>query len=148
MKKILYLFLFFGLLNFSNAQIGKGSEVEKPITVGVVNKLSGFPHLVYYPKEDKNYYFLNFQNNEYPNITDIKSVDFYATPEELDYLYDFLMSCFEDKELHTIDVGDQTLVVKKTAMSIRITVDFNEEPEPSGWTYLSKRQLQRLFGKK
>lgn len=131
------------------AQIGEGKTVEKPILIGKATKMQDFPRLEKYTSEDDNpYYILSFNNLEYPNIDDIKQVDFYANDEELEYLFDFLMGCFKTKEVSTIDVGDQTLTIKKTAASLRIMVSFNKEPEPSGWFYLSKKQTERLFGKR
>lgn len=147
-KLILILFVCLFSQNII-AQIGTGKTVDKPILIGKATKMQDFPRLEKYSNEGDNpYYILSFNNLEYPNIDDLKQVDFYANDEELEYLFDFLMGCFKTKDVSTIDVGDQTLLIKKTASSLRITVNYNKEPEPSGWFYLSKKQIERLFGKR
>ena len=149
MNKFLFTLILLLSFSLSHSQIGEGKLAEKPILVGKATKSKALPDLVYFENEtDKNVYILSFNNLEYPSISDIKQITFIANQNELDTLYNFLLEGFKDKELRTIDVGSQTLYIKKTAMSIKITVKYNEKAEPDGWFYLSKKQLMRLFGKK
>lgn len=148
-KYVVVVLLSIFLVQQNNAQIGEGKEVEKPLLVGKATKTPFGTSLEYYPRSDgRNYYVLTFKNLEYQKIDDIKSMFFYATDDELEYLFNYFIESLKDKETRTIDVGDQTLYLKKTAMSIRVTVTYNKDPEPDGWFWLSKKQIERLFGKR
>ena len=76
---------------------------------------------------------------------------FEATPEELNYLYNEFASflSIKSKETKNISVGNATIYYKKEMGSLRMTIDYDPASgETSGWFWVSKKKLARLFGKK
>ena len=131
-----------------SAQIGKAKENTKWVTIGVSDKLVGTPKLS--KVANGNLYDLYYSNFEYRNIDDMKHLFFEATPEELDYLYNEFASVFQSKSKDTknIQVGNATVYYKRVAASIRISIDYEDiSGETSGWFFVSKKKLAKLFGK-
>ena len=132
-----------------SAQIGETKENTKWITIGIADKLMGTPKLD--KTESGNLYDLYYRNYEYTSLNDMKHLYFNATPEELDYLYNEFASVFttKSKETKNISVGNATIYYRKQSASIRITIDYDSESgETSGWFFVSKKKLAKLFGKK
>ena len=124
-------------------------EITKWTTIGVADKLVGNPKLD--KTESGNQYDLYYRNYEYTSLNDMKHLFFNATPEELDYLYNEFASVFttKSKETKNISVGNATIYYRKQSASIRITIDYDSESgETSGWFFVSKKKLAKLFGKK
>ena len=146
MKKILILFIFF-TVNFTYSQIGTATKVKESITLGVANKMVGLPKLVFVKSDDdKKYFNLSYYNLEYAAIKEIQTISFYATQEELDYLFNFFMSGFDSKDEQSIALGDDSIIITKVSSSIRVFVSHKNDID--GWFYLSKKQTERLFGKR
>ena len=118
-------------------QIGQVEDVPKTKVIGVANKMAGLPKL----EVRDDLYQLTFTNLEYPALKEIETLSFYGDPEGLDYLYDFLKGQFKTKDMKTITLGDNQILVKKTMGSLRVMVSEHV------WFYLSKKQLDRLFVK-
>ena len=128
-------------------QVGESRTVEESILVGKADKNVGYPRLDFYKREDgNNLYLLTYINLEYANIRDTKTISFYANQEDLEYLFNFLMDGFKTKETRSITLGEDEIIIKKTMASIRISVLHSQGL--NGWFYLSKRQTERLFGKR
>ena len=131
-----------------SAQIGKAKENTKWTTIGVADKLVGTPKLS--KVENGNLYDLYYKNFEYPNIDDSKHLFFEATPDELDYLYNEFASVFKSKskDMKNIKVGNATVYYSRQAASIMIQIDYEDiSGETSGWFFVSKKRLAKLFGK-
>ena len=132
-----------------SAQIGKAEENTKWVTIGVADRLVGTPKLS--KTEGGNLYDLYYSNLEYVQIDDMKHLFFEATPEELDYLYNEFASVFnsKSKETKNINVGNATVYYRRMSASIRISIDYEAASgETSGWFFVSKKKLAKLFGKK
>lgn len=147
MKYFLYAFAFLFSVSLT-AQIGQAKENTKWTTVGVADKLVGTPKLS--KAEGTNMYDLYYSNFEYRNIDDMKHLFFEATSEELDYLYNEFSSVFKSKSkaIKNIQVGNATVYYSKMGASVKITIDYETASgETSGWFFLSKKKLAKLFGK-
>ena len=53
------------------------------------------------------------------------------------------------KETKNINVGNATVYYRRMSASIRISIDYEAASgETSGWFFVSKKKLAKLFGKK
>ena len=147
MKNLLTLILLaFTITTFS--QIGETKTIEERTYVGIANKGVGYPALSYKHYEGrKTIYVLSYLNHEYNYIRDHKSTVFSATEEELNALYDFLIEGFDIKEARTIRVGSDEFWVYKMKNSSALRISVTHSKDTDGWFYITKRQLQKLFGK-
>ena len=144
--KILTLSAFL-ITSLTYSQIGKSEELTSWETIGVGNKIFGYPKLKKNKVGGKDYYALTYKNFEYQNIDDIKSLYFYATPDELEYLYDALQKGGHKKETTSIDIGEGRITVKKNAASIMVNV-YHPPGETDGWFFFTPKQLANTFAKK
>ncbi len=111
------------------------------------DKNVGYPRLDFYKKEDgNNLYYLTYINLEYAKIRDTKTISFYASQDDLEYLFNFLMDGFKTKETRSITLGEDEITIKKKSLSIIVSVYHSNST--NGFFYLSKRQTERLFGKR
>ena len=149
MKKYLIFISVFCLFCFNNmfCQVGESRTVEESALVGVADKMVGYPRLDFYKREDgNNLYLLTYINLEYANIRDTKTISFYANQEDLEYLFNFLMDGFKTKEKRSLTLGEDEINIKKASLSIIVNVHHSNST--NGFFYLSKRQTERLFGKR
>ena len=126
MKKLLLLLLIAPVLGFG--QIGKSSSLsDEKQEIGSVNLVNAIGTFNGKAKLTKAYgkYLLSFQDQSFQKISKIVIVEFSASEEEFNYLFDELKSTFKSsKEEFRIEVGNATLVynlyrkkeMKKTAM--------------------------------
>jgi hypothetical protein len=141
MKKIILgLCVLFSSLGF--AQIGEVETLNEPYTIGVANKAVGLPKLEVVKFEGQDVHSIYYYNLEYPSIREVESLNFIASKEDLNYVYEFLRGQFETKETKSLKLGEDEIIVNKVSSSIRISKN-NE----NSWFYLSKKQLDRLFNK-
>jgi hypothetical protein len=147
MKYKIFVLTAFLVSFMSFGQIGGAEEVPSWETVGVANKLVGYPKLEKTKVGDKEYYGITYQNLEYTAITDIKTLFFYATPSEIEYLYDALQKGGHKNESTSIDVGEGRISVKKVANSIRFNM-YHPLGETDGWFWITPKQLGNMFGVK
>ena len=147
MKDRIFLVGIFLITSLTFGQIGASEDVASWETVGVANKLVGYPKLEKNKIGDKDYFGLTYRNLEYTAITDIKTLYFYATPKEIDYLYDALQKGGHKKESTSIDVGEGRISVKKVANSIRFNM-YHPLGETDGWFWITPKQLGNMFGVK
>lgn len=132
--------------NLTIAQIGKAEDIEKPTLIGTSLKSgSGLPRLEYIKRNGKRTYSITYRNLEYDNIKDIKSIEFEATDEELQYLYNFFKESF-GREDRTLTVGNARLVTNSSDEN-NMYVFVYYPNEPNGWFYLGANEVDRLFGK-
>ena len=138
---VVLLVLFITAPSF--AQIGETEVREKPIIVGQLGKI--VPVLQYRETDDGRYYMLVYQNAEY-SISDIKVLGWFGDEADLEYIYNFIKEGFGNKEDRSLKVGDDTI---KTFPSMKnIMVSVNHKNDTDGRFYLSKKSLDKLFGKR
>jgi hypothetical protein len=145
MKKLLILIAVLFITAPAYAQIGKSEEIAKWETIGIANKLMGFPKLQKTKVEDKDYYSIYYRNIEYQQLQDFKSFYFYATPDELSYLYDVLQKGGHNEEPTILDVGKGRISVKKKGPSIIFNM-YHPTGETDGWWFATPKQLGNMFG--
>jgi DNA-binding transcriptional regulator GbsR (MarR family) len=134
--------IIFLLSYFSYSQISDGKTVEELELIGKV-KSTTLKKMEY---EGDDAYFLTFDNLEYQQISDLKTLSFTASDEEFEKFYKFLKSGFETKKQKEISVGDSRIRIEKNWSSLRIYVFF--ENGTDGWFQLTKRRIDKLFGKR
>ena len=124
---------------FCSAQI----EIKKTsrFTVGEIKathtSLSGVVE-----NEDTTY-MLAYENMEYKTITDIQVVSFKGAAT-LNTLYETLKAVFVSKEDLDFKLGNTSVMVKVGKM---IGVPYITFFGKSGFTYITEKQLDKLFGK-
>ncbi len=143
MRIIIILLLAF-LTAPSFAQIGEAPKDES-ILVGRAMNSPASPTLRYWNTSNGKYYSLMYDNKKY-TITDLKSILFYATDEELEQLYQFLKAGFDGGDIKSVSVGEGSISVGKVGGQIMLFI--YERGEAEGQTYLNKKGLDKLFGKR
>ena len=146
MKKLLLtlaLLISFG----SYAQIGEIKSAKEKTLVGYNNNITKFHSLNYILTDDnEKLYTLNFRNMKYQQIDTYDSFSFKATDDELEYVYDFFIKQKEDKNGKSIELGDNTIFVKKMGKGIsisNITIGVADN-----YFWLLPKDLERIFGKR
>lgn len=147
MKKVLFIIFALIVVYQSYSQIGISNKLEDFETLGIADKMVGLPKLSYLIiDENTKHYYLSYYNLEYPNLKDIKTISFTAKPDELEYFYNFLLSGFTSENKQSLTIGDASIIIDKVYSSLRVSVTYKDEIP--GWFYLSKKQIEKLFGKK
>ena len=145
MKKLLLILLclpFIGL-----GQIGETKTIAESIHVGYNNNITKSHSLSYYVNENgTKRYTLRFRNTEYQHIDTYDSFSFDATDEELEYVYNFFMEQMKNKEIKTLEIGDNTISATKMGRAVRISNI--SVGVPKNYFFLLKKDLERLFGKR
>ena len=112
MKRVLLIIFAIITVNHTYSQIGKANKLEELVTLGIADKMVGLPELSYYViDESTKQFFLSYYNLEYPSLKDIKTISFKATPDELEYFYNFLLSGFETKEKQSLSIGNASIII-------------------------------------
>ena len=144
MKKLLITFATVLLSINSFGQISEVSQVESFELIGKTSN----PYKWVKLKKSEDAYLITFLNLEYQNIVDVGAVRFVATPEDLTYLYDTLIDMCNSKRKtqKTLTLGT-ALVVMTTQGAKQVRLDVKQEGEPSKWTWLSRKQLSKVFKK-
>ena len=155
MKKVI-LILVMSLSTFTTlAQIGTGSTIEEKVLVGRNNKGKMNPFYVTLERSEidiKNtdFYVLSYRNKEHTSFVDSKYITFTATPEELEYFYNFLKEGMSLKKgtKRNIEICGNTLIVTSKKGWIYVWISHEQQiGELDGIIDLTKKQLERLFGK-
>ena len=148
MKKLLLLLLIAPVLGFG--QIGKSSSLsDEKQEIGSINLVNAIGTFNGKAKLTKAYgkYLLSFQDQSFQKISKIVIVEFSATEEEFNYLFDELKSTFKSsKEEFRIEVGNATLVYnlyRKKEMKITAILKNGEK----GYFTTNAAALHILFGK-
>lgn len=147
MKKIIFILFVVLFVNHTYSQISTAKKLDESVIMGIADKMVGLPKLAY-SEIDKNtkQYYLYYYNLEYPTIKDIQTISFTATSDELEYFYKFLQSGFDSTDKQSLKIGDASIIIYKTYSSIKVSV--TQKNDIPGWFYLSKKQIDKLFGKK
>lgn len=142
MKSILVIVITFFTVS-SYCQIGNSKELQKYYEVGGY----GSNKLEYSIKDGIKNYILIYKNQEFAQISDMKSISFTATDEELEYLYQELKSMQSLESEKFLEIGNESIVVKPMSMKW-INVYVNQASGLNGFFSLSPKQLDKLFGKR
>jgi hypothetical protein len=97
-----------------------------------------------------NHYLWMYRNLKYTTITDIKSITFTASDEELEGLYNILKTQIgADKGAEKrLELGKNTLdIVTTKNLGVASLVIYDLSPG-GGYFYLTNKHLDKLFGKK
>ncbi len=147
--KIFTVLLFLLILSagsYAQAPQIDGRKVESPTLIGVSSKLDGSAKLYSIPWDRQKLFTLTFYNPDSPNMYEVESISFYGTTKDLDKLYEFLKKGFSSRERRIKKLGGGQSMAVSFAYS-SILVEVLRENGLNGWFFLSKKQLDRLFGK-
>lgn len=145
-KKIVMSLIFSFVMTALQAQIGEAIRQPEKIKIGE----SGHHSLSYYISEGDTVFHLLFRNQRYTSIYDYKSISFEGGFEDLDVLYDAIMSVFQpenrrNKEYSVLlPVGnDEVRISVNTMMGFTGALIQADD----GYFGLSEKMTRRLFGK-
>ncbi len=144
MKKIIILILVLIASNDLQSQISIQGEIKEPILIGCHWKPKISQTCLYQSPTDKENYFFQFTNAQYPGINQITSVEFKASKEELELLFLAALEVYEKGNTLSLKIGEYDLMlIKEKGLSFH----FSKKGELDSFFMLNKKQLQSLFGK-
>ncbi len=150
MKKPVIALIAILACSFSYAQVEQNSSVYSIETVGKVSSLYKYIELSKQVINDENIYNLKYQNLEFPQMKDMTNVRFKATDEELDNIYNTILMGSKMKRndpIKYINLDRGKLGVSRlTSGQVKILYTATGSNEVK-WTWLSKGQLKKVFGK-
>ena len=150
MKKPFIALIAIFACTFSNAQNDQSSSGYSIETVGKVSSMYKYIELSRQVINEENIYNLKYQNLEFPEMNDMTNVMFKATDEELDNIYNTILMGSKMKRndpIRYIDLDKGKLGVSRLTsgqLKILYTAAGSDEVK---WTWLSKGQLKKVFGK-
>ena len=150
MKKPFIALIAILACSFSHAQVEQNSSGYSIETVGKVSSLYKYIELSKQVINDENIYNLKYQNLEFPQMKDMTNVRFKATDEELDNIYNTILMGSKMKRndpIKYINLDRGKLGVSRlTSGQVKILYTATGSNEVK-WTWLSKGQLKKVFGK-
>jgi len=150
MKKPVIALIAILACSFSHAQVEQNSSGYSIETVGKVSSLYKYIELSKQVINDENIYNLKYQNLEFPQMKDMTNVRFKATDEELDNIYNTILMGSKMKRndpIKYINLDRGKLGVSRlTSGQVKILYTATGSNEVK-WTWLSKGQLKKVFGK-
>tara|TARA_X000001036_G_scaffold313313_1_gene291885 strand:- start:257 stop:709 length:453 start_codon:yes stop_codon:yes gene_type:complete len=150
MKNIILTSIALLSFTFSYAQVDQVKEVTSWETIGKLTNPYKYVELSKAEFDDGfTMYMLTYQNLEYEQITDLANIQFEATEDELDYVYNELLkgtAMKKNDEAVSLDIGKGTLFISRAAAG-QVRLMYKEDGVPFKRTWLSKGQLRKLFGK-
>ena len=150
MKKPVIALIAIFACSFSYAQVEQNSSGYSIETVGKVSSLYKYIELSKQVINDENIYNLKYQNLEFPQMKDMTNVRFKATDEELDNIYNTILMGSKMKRndpIKYINLDRGKLGVSRlTSGQVKILYTATGSNEVK-WTWLSKGQLKKVFGK-
>ena len=154
MKKSI-LTLIITILSVTNAfsQISEVPE-SKSTTIGKVGSVYKSVALTKLKIDQKSIganeglYLLHYKNLEYPELSEYASVSFTSTQEDLDYLYNTLTEMCNSTigTTKTLILGTATLYLRNLGLK-QVKISVSQSGEIDSWTWLSRKQVNKLFGK-
>ena len=150
MKKPLIAIIAIIACNLSYAQVDQSSSGYPVETIGKISTLYKYIELTKQVINDENIFNLKYQNLEFPEMKDMANARFIATDAELDKLYNEILMSSKMKRNDPIkyinlDRGKLGLT-RLTSGQIKILYTSNGSSEIK-WTWLTKGQLKKVFGK-
>jgi hypothetical protein len=136
---------------FGKAQIGQKVETKKSTIVGKVAPLGAFKEeLSYVESENGLLYTLSYNDLKFIAITDIKSISFYATANDVESLYNDMKGQF-DKEVgqsYDFKLGEADVRVERSKyLGVPILTIYVIKNGVQSFFYLTKKETDKLFGK-
>ncbi len=136
---------------FGKAQIGQKVETKKSTIVGKVAPLGAFKEeLSYVESENGLLYTLSYNDLKFTAITDIKSISFYATFNDVESLYNDMKGQF-DKEVgqsYDFKLGEADVRVERSKyLGVPILTIYVIKNGVQSFFYLTKKETDKLFGK-
>ncbi len=148
-KPIITLITLLGFV-YSYAQTDINSSEYTVETIGKISNLYKYIELSKQVINDENIYNLKYQNLEFPQMTDLAIVQFKATDDEFDELYNKILLGSKLKKndpINYMDLGKGRIGISRLA-SGQVKILYNTKGSTlSKWTWLSKAQLRKIFGK-
>tara|TARA_B100001027_G_scaffold215566_1_gene189819 strand:+ start:1964 stop:2416 length:453 start_codon:yes stop_codon:yes gene_type:complete len=148
-KPIITLITLLGFV-YSYAQTDINSSEYSVETIGKISNLYKYIELSKQVINDENIYNLKYQNLEFPQMTDLAIVQFKATDDEFDELYNKILLGSKMKKndpINYMDLGKGRIGISRLA-SGQVKILYNTKGSTlSKWTWLSKAQLRKIFGK-
>jgi len=146
MKKLLILLFLIPIFGFS--QVGQSIKSEKWDKIGKLTNPYKFVEFESQGSDETKLYRLSFRNMEYQQITDISSFTFEGTQEDINYIKSELVKGLKYKgdESSVFEIGKGMISISKYGMG-GVILRYKEDGEPSRWTWLSKGQIGKVFGK-
>ena len=149
MKNIITLIavLFISAPVFAQIEVAKEKKEDKIIGEAYLPNGSATMKMLGEKIGDKDYVWLGFQNQEYQSISDIKSVMFAATEEDLDGLFDILKEIIKTDKEQEIKLGTNYILNASKFSDSSIFMYFFKGSRKNGYFTLSPSGLHQLFGK-
>ena len=150
MKKPFIALIAIFACTFSNAQNDQSSSGYSIETVGKVSSMYKYIELSKQVINEESVYNLKYHNLEFPQMNDMTNVRFKATDEELDNIYNTILMGSKMKRndpIRYINLDRGKLgVTRLTSGQVKILYTATGSNEVK-WTWLSKGQLKKVFGK-
>ena len=146
MKNLLITLLLIPIFGFS--QVGQSIKSEQWDNIGKLTNPYHFVKFESQGSDETKLYRLSFQNMEYKEITDISSFVFEGTQKDINYIKSELIKGLKYKkdESSAFQIGEGMIAISKYGMG-GVILRYKEDGEPSRWTWLSKGQINKVFGK-
>jgi hypothetical protein len=151
MKNIIFTTIALLSFTFSNAQIGEAKEIENYTLLGKYYTLDDKYGSLEYRDNDSGSksYRWSMRDTQYTELNQSFSIFFDASDDDIDYLYDSLLSAFKLKERDegiSFQLGDGTAKLTRVPiLGIRLTYFSNGVSRES---ILSKGNLRKLFNRR
>tara|TARA_B100000482_G_C12578179_1_gene286748 strand:- start:5 stop:457 length:453 start_codon:yes stop_codon:yes gene_type:complete len=150
MKKPFIALIAIIACTFSYAQVEQSSSDYSVETVGKISTLYKYIELTKQVINNENTYNLKYHNLEFPQMNDLANVRFIATDKELDDMYNKILSRSKMKKNDPITYIDlprgRMGITRLSSGQIKILYTSSGSSEVK-WTWLSKGQLKKVFGK-
>ena len=150
MKKPFIALIAIFACTFSHAQNDQSSSGYSIETVGKVSSMYKYIELSKQVINEEIVYNLKYHNLEFPQMNDMTNVRFKATDEELDNIYNTILMGSKMKRndpIKYINLDRGKLgVTRLTSGQVKILYTASGSDEIK-WTWLSKGQLKKVFGK-
>ena len=145
MKNTILTLAFF--LVASTQVVGQVSEVPV-VEYTTIGKVGSIYKSVMLTDLSGGHYSIAYKNLEYPELFEYSSIVFAATQEELDLLYNTLLEMCNSTigTRKTLTLGSATLYLRTQGLK-QVKISVSQKWEIDSWTWLSRKQLSKLFGK-
>ena len=150
MKKPFISLIAFLAFNFAYAQFDETNSEYSVESIGKISTLYKFVELTKQVIDDESIYNFKYQNLEFPQMKDMINVRFTATEEELNEMYNKILMSSKMKKndpIRYIDLPQGRMgLTRLSSGQIKILYTSQGSNEVK-WTWLSKGQLKKVFGK-
>lgn len=130
------------------AQVGEVEVTEKPTFIGFVNDDNKIPPMLVQQNTDigRQYILFYFDGNN-TDISNVKAIPFYGSDEDLERVYGYFKSGFENEDIRTFDLGKVEVRLSRLGPSNTLDIDVTHQDGESSFFSLTRNELDNLFGK-